>query len=255
MGFAVVFFQKAGLSEINSLNLQIVMNTTYMIGTVISWKLMDHAGRRTIYTAGGAGLCVILMIISILGFIHQTTSISWATGALLIAFALYYNCSIGPVCYAIVSEIPSGRLRAKSIVLARLSYNLTGLVTNTITPRMLSATSWNWGSRGALLYFGLCALVTIWCFFRLPETRKRSFGEIELLFEHRISARKFSTAKVSQFETAKSPASHRDTIASQTNFADSDDAVKSSGEVEKKGNQDNTDVFNTGTETTTCDAP
>lgn len=200
MAYSVVFYQRAGISETNAFNLNIIMNTTYMIGTVISWKLMDHFGRRTIYTSGGVISCFVLALIGGLGF-GSGTSISWAIGSLLIAFAFFYNCTIGPVCYSIVSEIPSGRLRAKTIVLARLSYNLTGLVTNTITPRMLTPDAWNWGARGALFYLGTCALVTLWCFFRLPETRHRSFGEIELLFEKKISARKFSSTEVDQFAT------------------------------------------------------
>lgn len=35
--------------------------------------------------------------------------------------------SIGPVVYTIVSEVPSTRLRSKSIVLARNAYNLINL--------------------------------------------------------------------------------------------------------------------------------
>lgn len=198
MNFAVVFFQRAGLDPAMSLNFNIIMNTTYMIGTVASWKLMDHFGRKTLYTAGGAILCVILAVIGGLGF-GNGSNVSWAIGSLLIVFALAYNCTIGPVCYAIVAEIPSGRLRAKSIVLARLTYNLTGLVTNTITPRIISTTAWNWGAKGAFLYLGTCFIVTLWCFFYLPETRRRSFGQIEMLFEARIPARRFNSTVVDQF--------------------------------------------------------
>lgn len=200
MSFAVVFYQKAGLSETMSLNFTIIMNTTYLWGVLISWKLMDHLGRRTIYILGGCLSCVILSTLGGLGF-GSGKDISWATGSLLIVFALAYNCTIGSICYAIVSEVPSGRLRAKTIVLARLTYNLTGLVTNTITPRMLSETAWNWGSKGAFLYLGTCAILTVYFFFCLPETRNRSFGEIELLFENKVPARKFAKTKVDQFQT------------------------------------------------------
>ncbi len=127
-----------------------------------------------------------------------------------------------------MSEIPSGRLRAKSIVLARLAYNLTGLVTNTITPRALNADAWNWGAKVGYLYLGICALFTVYFFFCLPETRNRSFGEIELLFENKIGARKFSSTVVDQFsfdphahnpnvlrKTGSIATSHGDTITSE----------------------------------------
>ncbi len=40
--------------------------------------------------------------------------------------------------YPIVAETPSGRLRYKTIVIGRFVYNLTGIFTNSVTPRMLS---------------------------------------------------------------------------------------------------------------------
>lgn len=39
-------------------------------------------------------------------------------------------------------------------------------------------------------------MILIWCYFRLPETKDRAFGEIDLLFENRVSARKFSSTSV-----------------------------------------------------------
>jgi hypothetical protein len=39
-------------------------------------------------------------------------------------------------------------------------------------------------------------LCNIWCWFRLPETKDRTFGEIDLLFENNIPARKFKHTKV-----------------------------------------------------------
>jgi SP family general alpha glucoside:H+ symporter-like MFS transporter len=56
--------------------------------------------------------------------------------------------------------------------------------------------AWDWGGKAALFYAGTNLLCNIWCWFRLPETNGRSFGEIDLLFEHKISARKFKSTKV-----------------------------------------------------------
>jgi len=39
-------------------------------------------------------------------------------------------------------------------------------------------------------------LCIIWCYFRLPETKDRTFGEIDLLFEHKVPARKWKSTKV-----------------------------------------------------------
>lgn len=61
---------------------------------------------------------------------------------------------------------------------------------------MLSATSWNWGAKSGLFYAGSNLLCIIWCYFRLPETKGRTFGEIDLLFENHVPARKFKKTQV-----------------------------------------------------------
>jgi SP family general alpha glucoside:H+ symporter-like MFS transporter len=88
-------------------------------------------------------------------------------------------------------------------VLSRLTYVLTGLLTNTLTPRMLSPDAWNWGAKGAFLYLGTFALCGIWCWFRLPETANRTYAEVDELFARGIAARKFSTTQVNLYETEK----------------------------------------------------
>ncbi len=38
-----------------------------------------------------------------------------------------------------------------------------------------------------------------YCFFRLPETKGRSFGEIDLLYENKVPQRRFKSTQVDQF--------------------------------------------------------
>jgi hypothetical protein len=60
----------------------------------------------------------------------------------------------------------------------------------------LGIAAWNWGAKTGLFYAGTNLLCNIWCWFRLPETKDRTFGEIDLLFHHRVPARKFKYTKV-----------------------------------------------------------
>ena len=47
----------------------------------------------------------------------------------------------------------------------------------------------------------MCGLCGIYCYFRLPEPKGRTYGELDVLFEQRVSARKFSTTAVDQFSS------------------------------------------------------
>ena len=35
----------------------------------------------------------------------------------------------------------------------------------------------------------MCLLLTLWTYFRLPEPMNRTYGELDVLFENRVSAR------------------------------------------------------------------
>lgn len=69
----------------------------------------------------------------------------------MLCFILTYNLTVGPVCYCLVAEIPSTRLRIKTDAIARSCYNVASIgaiflvrildridITETKTPTELS---------------------------------------------------------------------------------------------------------------------
>jgi SP family general alpha glucoside:H+ symporter-like MFS transporter len=156
-----------------------------------------------LYVYGELVMVVLLCIIGGLGVIPRGhIGAQWGIGAMLLLFAAAYNCTVGPVCYSIVAEIPSTRLRQKTVVLARNFYNFGSIIGNVITPRMLNPTAWNWGAKSGFFYAATCFLCFVWAFFRLPEPKGRTYGELDLLFERRVPARKFKTTVVDSFHVS-----------------------------------------------------
>jgi MFS transporter, SP family, general alpha glucoside:H+ symporter len=111
------------------------LNSMFIIGTVASWCLLPYFGRRTLYIAGLVCMDIVLLVAGIMGW-HQPKSTSWASGTLIV-LNFIYNATLGPVCYTIISEVGSTRLRAKTIVLARCAYAIVNMVCGIIVPRML----------------------------------------------------------------------------------------------------------------------
>lgn len=70
---------------------------------------------------------IVLLVVGIMGF-FPSDSASMASGSLLIVLNFVYNATLGPVCYVIISEVGSTRLRAKTIVLSRIAYQLANIV-------------------------------------------------------------------------------------------------------------------------------
>lgn len=198
MGYSTYFYKQAGLSDDNAFTFTMIQYILGLVGTIIAWTLMAHFGRRTLYISGLMVLMVLLIVIGGLGW-SSSTSAQWAIGSLLLVFTFAFNCTVGPVCYAVVAEISSTRLRQKTIVLARASYNGCSFLNNALLPLQLNPLAWNWGAKDGLFWAGITLLCVIWCLFRLPESKARSYAELNLLFENHVPAWKFKGTKVESF--------------------------------------------------------
>jgi len=203
MGYSTYFYEKAGMSTSAAFDFSIIMYCFGIVGAIASWILSHSVGRSTIYI-GGMGVQTILMwVTGTLGFVKQTSAIGWAVGSLLLVYTLVYDSTVGPVTYCIVPEIPSGKVRTKTVVIARNLYNIWGIFNAVITPYQLNTTQWNWGAKTGIFWAVLSSLIFVWSVFDLPETKGRTFAEIDQLFEDHVSARKFKSAKVDPFNDAK----------------------------------------------------
>lgn len=116
-------------------------------------------------------MAAVLLIIGGLGFAPKTNQMNLAIGSLLVALNFIYNATLGPICYTLIGEISSTRLRQKSIVLSRIAYQIMNIICGIIVPRMLSPTAWNWGPKSGLFWAGSAGLSTVYCLLRLPEPK------------------------------------------------------------------------------------
>ncbi|CAN6674905.1 maltose permease Mal61p [Trichomonascus vanleenenianus] len=204
--YSTYFYQQAGLATANAFTMTIVQYVLGIIGVFIAWLLLPRYGRRALYLWGLVILAVILLVIGGLGVAEDHTRgdqdssesnrLAWAIGSLLLVYAFFYDVTVGPVCYSIVAEIPSVRLRTKSIVLARMTYSILNIVSNIITPYMLNPSAWNWGAKAGFFYGGTCVLSVIYTYFCIPEPAGRTYGELNVLFHRKVSARHFAKAQV-----------------------------------------------------------
>lgn len=118
---------------------------------------MSRFGRRTVYIAGQLSMASVLGVIGILGCVEQKTEVSLAIGSLMVVLNFLFNITVGPACrlsgsepdcradssgYTIVGELPSTRVRAQTIVLARIAYVISSICVNQLAPRMIGEQAW-----------------------------------------------------------------------------------------------------------------
>lgn len=189
--YAAYFYEQAGFRVTDAFNLAVGMYGMAIVANIICWFLLPRVGRRRLYLSGVFMSLIILIIAGSVGTLPQTPAQSWTLGSLIIFLTFIYHMTLGPVCYMLVGEIPSTRLRVKTVVLGRVAYNLTSIITNTIAPRMLNPIAWNWKGMSCFFFVGTTVLCLVWCYTRLPEPFGLSYLEIDMLFEKRAKASKF----------------------------------------------------------------
>lgn len=191
-GYATYFYVQAGFAPDRAFDLSVGTIGLGIIGQLLSWGFLRIFGRRTLYICGCSVLFIILMTAGGVATRPDSAATSWTVGSLMILFTFVFDSAVGPVCYSLVAEIPSTRLRVKTVILARVAYNIVLIPVNVLMPKMLNPMSWDWKGKTCFFWAGTCFLCIMWCYFRLPEPKGLTFMELDILFEKKASARKFS---------------------------------------------------------------
>ncbi|KAK6198504.1 maltose permease [Scheffersomyces amazonensis] len=196
------FFKQAGLPTSMAFTFSIIQYMFGIVGTVGSWFLATRVGRFKMYFGGIVFQTIILIIVGGLGF-STSNNAKWGAGSLLLIHTFVYDLTVGPLCYCIVAEIPSAKLRTMTVMLSRNLYNVSGIIVGIITPYMLNPTELNWKAKTGLFWAGFSMAAAVWCWFELPETKDRTFAELDLLFEQGVKARDFASTEVEVFNADK----------------------------------------------------
>lgn len=98
IGWGTYFMTQVGLSGSDAYSLGVGQYAMAFTGTVASWFLMPHCGRRTLYLWGQGVMFAGLIAIGCLGIPKLSTSTGWAIGALMLIETFVYDITVGPVC-------------------------------------------------------------------------------------------------------------------------------------------------------------
>jgi SP family general alpha glucoside:H+ symporter-like MFS transporter len=177
------------------------------VGTCLSWLLIskvriitiledvcshDQFGRRTIYNSGMVLMTLLLFIIGFLDFGRSHSGAIWAQATLMDIWTFIYQMTVGPICFVIISEISATRLRGKTIAITTAVQAAASVIFTVAMPYMLNSDQANWRGKAGFLFGAVSLICFIWCWYRIPESRGRTFEELDILFEKKVPARHFA---------------------------------------------------------------
>lgn len=194
-------FQSAGLSTSMAFTLNVVITSGNIIGCAIEFIAMRYFSRRTLILNGLIVLACCLFAMGVAGSVPNQDSLGCyvVIGLAAAIINLWYHATIGPISYTMAAEMPATNLRVKSVAWGRAFYSINYNVTNQLQIRFIKtkeAGGWGWATKTAFFWLGGNLGVTLWAFFRLPETSGLTFLELDVLFANKISARKFKKVVV-----------------------------------------------------------
>lgn len=188
--YLAYFLRLSGLDD--AFLITVVANCLSILAVLVSFSLVEKLGRRPQILYFYAVMAPCLLAITILGWVGRGTA---ANGRALAAFSVIWNVfyfmSIGAIGWTIVGEISSSRLRAKTTSVATIVNALCNLGWAIAIPYLINAEEANLGPKGGVVFLGPAVILGIVAFFAIPETKGKSFAQLDHLFETRTPARKF----------------------------------------------------------------
>ncbi|KAJ5190911.1 uncharacterized protein N7498_009896 [Penicillium cinerascens] len=193
---ATFFFEQAGISSDRSFQLNLINSCLQFVANALSWFLTAWFGRRTIYLWGTATNITLLFILGICASIPQNNSTNYTQACLGILISFVFAGTLGPISYTIISETSSVRLRPLSTGVGRAAYYIAEIPMIFLASQMLNPTGWDLAGKCGYIWGGTACVCWIMAYFFLPELKHRSYRESDILFNRRVSARKFKSTVI-----------------------------------------------------------
>ncbi|RSH80154.1 hypothetical protein EHS25_007259 [Saitozyma podzolica] len=191
-GYATYYFQLAGFSTEMSFRLAVCQQVLSMAGNVTAWFLIERVGRRPLTFWGLVVLTVILLVAGGLACVGQVGT-NKATVGMIILYCYVYNVTLGATAYTSMAEIGTSRLRAKTAAIALLVQGCFSCMWQFVLPFMFNPNEANLQAKTSFIFGGFSVFCCIYAYYCHPETKGRSYEELDEMFQKGVSARDFGS--------------------------------------------------------------
>jgi sugar porter (SP) family MFS transporter len=174
--YAPSIMEKTGLSASNSILYSVAVGAINVAATVVSFRLVDRAGRRPLLLASLAAMLVSLVLLGLTFVLPHGAATSWLSLICLVAYIAAFAVGLGPIFWLLIAEIFPAHARAAGASAATAVNWLWNFVVGlTFLP---VATAIGQGET-FWIFAGVCALGLVFVNRFVPETKGRTLAEID----------------------------------------------------------------------------
>jgi SP family sugar:H+ symporter-like MFS transporter len=166
-----------------------------MTGNALAFPAMRYFKRRHLLLVFSALSSALMFAIAIVYTKSAVGSI--AAGKALVGCSIVYTWTYGvgqgPVMWAIQTEVPSQRLRSRTVALGSGVNFIFGWLVAFCTPYFINPTELNWGPKYGYIWGASNLAIIVFVFFFIPETKGRSLEQLDELFAKKVPTWKFES--------------------------------------------------------------
>ncbi|KAJ5180330.1 hypothetical protein N7492_003540 [Penicillium capsulatum] len=192
--YTTVFLTEIGAAD--AFSLTIIASCCTLAGTIAAPLVIDRAGRRPTAFVGMGILFVIDAIAGGLAF-HKNKHTVTAIAALSFTFNFFWASSFYSLSYLMPSEMATPKLRHHTMAYTIACQEITAVITTLVVPQLTSRDAAGLGAKTYLVFAGCMAAIIIFVYFFMPETRGRTFAEIDEMYAAKIPAWKWRSYRTS----------------------------------------------------------
>jgi len=189
---AVYFFEQAGVSDNTAFALGLITSALQMIFVMLSWILTTYLGRRTIYLWGSAFNVILLIALGVAGSVGHSTASNLAQASLGLIVSVFFVLGPAPASWVIIGETSAIRLRPLTTGMGRAAYYIVEFPCIFLGSWMLNPTGGNLAGKCGYVWGATGFVCLVMAYFFLPEMKGRSYREIDILFQRKVPARKWT---------------------------------------------------------------
>ncbi|XP_012518001.1 PREDICTED: solute carrier family 2, facilitated glucose transporter member 7 [Propithecus coquereli] len=180
--YADIIYVSAGVEAAHSQYVTVGAGVINIVMTMISAFLVERLGRRRLLLVG-YGICGSACVVLTLALLFQNTVPELSYLGVLCVFAYISGHSIGPspVPAVVRTEIFLQSSRPAALVVDGAVHWLCNFIVGFVFPSVQEAI----GAYSFIIFAGVCLLTAVYIYVVIPETKGRTFVEINRIFAKR----------------------------------------------------------------------
>ncbi|CAH0018760.1 unnamed protein product [Clonostachys rhizophaga] len=189
--YQTYYFELIGQAD--PFGLTAISSTLQFLSNCVAVSISDVMPRRKSLIGGGTLLCCWSIIIagtSLAGTANKAANT--ALLAFMITWSMLYTATVGCFGWAIAQETASQATRPKTIAFTLVCQQLTALMLSSVFPFFINPDQLNWGGKVMFLFVAAEIVVLATLFWFQPETKNRTYNDIDCLYAQNVPPRKFS---------------------------------------------------------------